>query len=274
MSESDRQIQASFIILQCHSVSMIDSSSQIESINTMFKVVEALDDLHGAGITELADHLDMPKSTVHSHISTLLCNEFVVKHNDKYYVGMKFFEIGNRQRSRLKLYRIAHPHVRDLAIKSGELVGLAIEEHSYGVLLHIVKGENAIQYDMYSGLRTPLHATSTGKAILAHLPSDDISEIVELRGLDPITPHTITSQEELDLELESIREKGYSLHRGEHREGVFGVAVPIMNEEYEVLGSLGISGPMSRLQQQDIEEELIQPLKHIVNIIEVDLRYS
>lgn len=253
---------------------MNQSNSDIESINTTLRIVCSLVELKGGGITDVSNHLDIPKSTVHNHISTLHRNEYIVKEGNLYHLSSRFFELGNQRRNELKLFNIAKSRVQDLAEKTGEIAALTIEEHGHGVLLHVEKGENSTQYEMYSGMRTPLHTTSTGKVILAQYEEEQLNEIIEQKGLEQVTPNTITSEEELKEELAIIREEGFAIHRGERMEGVLGAAVPILDKNQEVCGALGVSGPMSRLGNYDFKEELVSDLHNEANIIEVDLNYS
>ena len=64
----------------------------VKSVETAFRIVDALKTLNGAGVSELAAHLDIPKSTVHNYLSTLVQEEFVVKEGSSYRVGIQFLE--------------------------------------------------------------------------------------------------------------------------------------------------------------------------------------
>jgi DNA-binding IclR family transcriptional regulator len=64
------------------------TGSSVNSVERTFKIVNGLQELDGAGVTELAAHLDLPKSTVHNYLTTLEQEDYVVRENDQYRVGL------------------------------------------------------------------------------------------------------------------------------------------------------------------------------------------
>ena len=97
------------------------------------------------------------------------------------------------------------------------------------------------------GTRWPLHATSTGKAIIA-FEQQGVSRLGE--RLDALTPKTITAREQLQQQLGEIRRRGYAETVDELEEGFSGVAAVVCGENGEVLGALSICGPTQRLPAQ------------------------
>jgi IclR family acetate operon transcriptional repressor len=108
-------------------------------------------------------HLDIPKSTIHNYLSTLVQEEYVVKDGSTYHVGIRFLEYGAYARVQLSIYEIATPEVDELAATTGELANLMVEEHGRGSYLHRARGDKAVQVEAYVGTRVPLHGTALGK---------------------------------------------------------------------------------------------------------------
>lgn len=246
----------------------------VKSTETTVAVVEGLKELEGAGVTELAEYLDVPKSTAHSYLSTLEQEEYVVKEDDAYYVGTRFLEFGAHARSRRGIYDIARPEVDRLAEETGELSNLLIEEHGSGVYLHRAEGSRAVQVDAHVGTRVYLHATSLGKAILAHLPDERVDAIVDQQGLPAITDQTVTDRETLDEALAEIRERGYATDDEERLEGLRCVAAPVLSNDDRVLGAISIAGPTNRLRGDRFTETLPDKVLEAANVVELNVTYS
>lgn len=253
---------------------MSEAKNPIKSTKTTFRIVEALMELDGAGVTELASHLELPKSNVHNYLSTLEEEEYVVKNGSTFHVGIRFLELGAYARSRRDLYRIARPEMHKLADETGELVNLLVEEHGRGTYIYRVSGENAVRVDAHTGTRVRLHCTALGKAILAFLPERRVNEIVDRHGLPKVTDHTITDREELRETLSAVRERGVAFDMEERLEGLKCAAAPVRGNTGRVLGAISISGPQTRISDSHLEEDIPSLLKQATNIIELNVTYS
>lgn len=252
---------------------MTKPNNPIKAIDRTANILEALKKLDGARLTELADHLDMTKSTIHHHLSTLEANELVVSDGDTYKIGMRFFEYGEYIRSEKPIYDIAVPEVNKLADETGELGNLLIEEHGRGIYLHRAHGKQAISLDTGTGSRVYLHHTALGKAILAYLPEQRVNEILERHGLPQTAEETITTRSKLFDELEEIRSRGYSTDKGERVDEVRAVAAPILKKD-EVRGAVSVAGPRSRMQGDWFTTELPELVQRTADVISVNLTYS
>lgn len=246
----------------------------VKSVETAFQIFDALKELNGAGVSELAAHLDIPKSTVHNYLSTLVQEEYVVKDGSSYQVGIRSLEYGAYARVQLDIYEIAKPEVDELAETTGELANLMVEEHGRGSYLHRARGDKAVQVEAHVGTRVPLHGTALGKAILAHLPRERVDEIIETHGLTGSTPNTITDREELEDELAQIRERGVAFDDGERIAGLRCVAAPILSKKDRILGAISVSGPSNRIRDERFTEELPNRVLETVNVIELNVTYS
>jgi IclR family acetate operon transcriptional repressor len=246
----------------------------VKSVETAFRILNALKDLDGAGVSELATHLDIPKSTIHNYLSTLVQEEYVVKDGSTYHVGIRFLEYGAYARVQLSIYEIATPEVDELAATTGELANLMVEEHGRGSYLHRARGDKAVQVEAHVGTRVPLHGTALGKAIMAHLPRERVNEIVERHELPASTPNTITDRETLDDELARIREEGVAFDDEERIAGLRCVAAPILSKNDRVLGAISVAGPSNRIRNDRFTEELPRRVLETVNVIELNVTYS
>lgn len=249
-------------------------STPVNAIGTTFDILAVLKEQDGCGVAELADHLGMPKSTVHDHLRSLHRLGYVVTDDGVYRVGARFLDLGGYARQRMKIYQVAKPEIKKLAAETGEHANLMVEEHGQGIFLYKTEGEDAVQLDTYAGMQVHLHTTALGKAMLAHMPDERIDEIVDRHGLPAVTENTVTDRADLEPELAEIRSRGYATDMEERVEGMRCIAAPIVGPNDDLAGAVSISGPTIRMQGQQFEEELPEAVLGTANVIAVNLTYS
>lgn len=250
------------------------ANNPVKSVVTTFEILQTLRRLDGAGVTEVADRLDLPKSSVHNYLSTLKQEEYVRKEGSEYYVGLRFLDLGRYARQRDDLYQTARPELEALADETGELVNLLVEEHGRGVYVCRERGDQAVNVAASTGNRVSLHATGLGKAILAYLPEERVDEIVDEHGMSAETEYTTTDPRELKDELDDIRDRGVAFDREERLGGLHCVAVPLKDQSNAPIGAISVSGPKSRMTDDRFESELPERLERAANVIELNLTYS
>jgi DNA-binding IclR family transcriptional regulator len=137
------------------------------------------------------------------------------------------------------------------------------------VLLYKSEGPEGVTQKPVTGEYTHMHMTALGKALLTTQSDERVDEIIDTHGLPAATQHTITDRDELFEELEAIREQGYSVEDQERREGIRAIGVPIHDDDGGAIGAVSISGPVSKLTDERISEELLEQIRNAVNIIEI-----
>lgn len=240
----------------------------------MFTILEGLMELDGARISELGEYIEFGNSTVHRHLSTLHELGYVVKDGDVYHVGFRFLDFGEFARERKQLYRVVEPKVEKLASMTEERCQFIVHEHGQGVYLYVGKGENAVQTDSRVGKRVSLHATSSGKSILAYIRDETLDQILNRQGLPAATENTITDETKLRQELADIRDRGYAFSNEEHIGGLRSVGVPLFVADGRVAGGLSVSGPSERMRGDWYHEEIPSYLLGAANEIELKLKYE
>ena len=238
------------------------------------RILEALRQLNGAGVTRIANYLDISKGTIHNHLSTLVEHEYVVKQGPKYHLGMRFFELGEFTRRQTEIYEVAKPEIDTLASETGELANLMIEEHGQGIYIYIARGEQAIKLDTRVGTRQYLHTSALGKAILANMPEERFEEIIERRGLPAETPNTVTDKSELVAELDEIRGRGVAFDGEERAEGIRCVAAPVTNNEGALIGAVSVSAPSTRLKAERFREVIPEKVQDTATVIGLNASFS
>ncbi|AXG06399.1 IclR family transcriptional regulator [Haloplanus rubicundus] len=253
------------------------SPRTLKTVERTAQVIKALETLDGAGVTELATHLDMSKSSTYHYLATLREEDFVVKNGDQYELGLQLLLSGEYVRNRNLLYRYGKEEVEELAETTGEYANLFTEQHGKGINLYKVRGSDAVGSGYQTDkLQQPdqLHCTATGKAILAFLPEDRVDDILDEHGLPERTENTITDRDELHDELATVRERGYAYNDEEEVEGLRAVGAPVIDRDDTVLGSLSVAGPTSRLKGTPFDEELPEQVQRAANVIEVNINMA
>ena len=250
---------------------MNEPKNAVEAVQTSLDILEAIQNLEEAGITELANELDLTKGTVHNHISTLRYNDYIIKtENDTYQLGLRFLDVAHHAKKRIGVYDIVRQEVDKLAHESGEMALFTVEEHGIGICLYRSLGKESIETVLHVGYRSHLHHTAVGKAILANLPQENVEEIIERRGLPRLTEDTVTKPHNLYEELEQIRERGIAFNRGETIHGLSGAGAPVIAPGGNVAGAISIIGPTRRMNEDRLYGDISDMLLKSANIIEVN----
>lgn len=148
-----------------------------------------------------------------------------------------------------------------------------IEEHGRVSYLYKAVGDQGVETASSAGTQQDLHSTSLGKAILAHLPEEEVESIIENNGLPPKTENTITDQDELMAELKETRERRYAIDDEENISGLRCIAAPVMNDD-AVFAAVSVSGPSSRLSGETLTEDLPATVMRTANVIEFNTKFS
>ncbi|MFA1610832.1 IclR family transcriptional regulator [Halobellus rubicundus] len=248
------------------------SRNRIKAISTMFTIVDGLRELETAGVSELADHLDMPSSTVHIYLKTLEEEGFVLNDDGQYRSSLRFLELGGDIRQRMSIFRTVRPQVDELSAQTNEVANLGIEEDGKRVLLYTSEPSEGVFDNSPVGQYTHMHWTALGKALLAQLPDQRIHDIVDRHGLPEATDRTITDRETLFERIETIRDRGFSIEDEERRRGIKALAVPIQYDSNpSPPAAVSISGPKRRIGEESYDG-LLDAIKNAVNVSE--LRYK
>lgn len=247
----------------------------IQTVERACDLLEILKELDGATLTEVAEEADISKSSAYNHLHTLLDRGYVEREEDTYQVGLKWLGLAGYARDNHPLYQIGREATMNLAKETGEVAALTTENGGKSVYLYQIQGENAVKYGSHLGTRLPLHATAAGKAMLAHLSSAELHDIIDRHGLAQFTEQTITHRDVLEDELATVREQGYSIDDEERIVGMRGIGAPITDESNGgLLGALAIGGSTVNIQGTKFTEKFPTIVIRHARNIEISATYS
>jgi DNA-binding IclR family transcriptional regulator len=248
------------------------SSRTIRAVDISCRILKTLKRHGSLGVTAIATELDHSKSTVHSHLATLVENDLLVKDGDQYKLSLLHLDMAEQVKAQVGNYDIVRSEVDTLAERTQEVARFAVAEQGRIVCLYKRTSGNGMKTPPSVGKTQPLHSSAIGKAILSTFPDGRVGEIVDDRDLERKTENTITSRERLFQELQQIRERGYAVDREENVEGIRCVAAPVYYRS--IRGGVSVTAPASRLQGARLEEELPDQVCRTANLIEVNSRFQ
>lgn len=228
----------------------------IQSVDRALSLLEALAEAGGeASLTDLSRRTCLNVSTCHHLLATLVKWGYVTRLPGRrgYALGARVLHLGQAFMSQIDLPRRAHPHLDRINVATGETVNLAVLQGDSVVTLVKREARHAVRVDTGAlGMAEAVHASATGKAMLAWLPENEIHRILKLRGMTRFTEATFTDSAMLIEELRHVRRNGFALDREECQPGVTSVAAVIRNHTGAVVGAIGASTPTLRADESHL----------------------
>jgi len=222
-------------------------------VERSYRILEFVRDNEPVSLTAVSEVLELSKSTIHRHLSTLVSAGYLIREDGQYRVSFEFLSYANQIHLRDPSYPKIKRKVRELADESEELVQFTTDEERRLVYLFKETGRNGLLSQSDARTFRPLHSTAGGKAILSTWPREKVEAYIDQNGLEAITEQTITSPDTLFERLEQVRERGYATNKEETVEGLGAISVPVQDQDDSVIGALGISGPINRVVNDDDE---------------------
>jgi IclR family acetate operon transcriptional repressor len=233
----------------------VSGASPVQSVDRAVSILELLAGRGELGITELASRLGVHKSTAFRLAAALERRGLIEQTRERgaYRLGFGLLRLAGAMSGQMDLNQQSRPVCRRLADEVGETVNVAVLDGSSAVNIDQVLGRSSITTHNWVGQRTPLHATSSGKVLLAHLPDDHAAALIA-EGLESSTPRTLTDPAALYEQLAHARATGYAYTVEELEPGLNAVAAPIRGPGGLVIAAVSASGPSFRLPEARIPE--------------------
>ena len=225
-----------------------NSVAAVQSVDRALSVLEILAAHGEAGVTEVAAELGVHKSTAFRLVAVLESRGFVEQLADrgKYRLGFGIVRLAGAAAAKLDIAQEGRPICEALAADVEETVNIAILDSDRAVNISQVRGPAALSTHNWVGQGTPLHATSSGKVLLAHAP-DAVRKDVLSRELRRFTSATITDPEALQQHLDGVVERGWGSTVEEYEVGLNALAAPVRDASGDVIAALSVSGPSFRM---------------------------
>jgi IclR family acetate operon transcriptional repressor len=210
----------------------------------------------GINLADLSKLVGLHTSTAFHLVRTMV--ELGVVRQDRrtkrYHLGRKIFSLAANASSEIDLVATATPFLETLAQKTGESSHLGLRSGNDVVLAARVAGSGAFQLVERAGGLRPAHCTGLGKVLMASLPEPQFESWLQNAPLTASTPNTITEPGHLRSEIERVRQTGVAFDDAEYDPEVRCIAAPVWDFTGQVVGAVGVSGPIWRMNLQRMNE--------------------
>jgi DNA-binding IclR family transcriptional regulator len=221
-------------------------------------------DLFGAdqpewGTSEVARAASLPVPTAHRILTALAGRRYLARdeRTRRFRLGPAALDLGERARAVVDLRRVALPVLRRLARETDETALLTVPNSArdHSVCLERVESSQPLRLSVEPGRQLPLHAGASQKALLAFLAEEEVDRIASA-SLERLCRATITDGGALRSDLVEVRTRGWAISFEETNVGVWGVAVPLLDDEGAAVAAVGLAGPSARLSQSAVLDHL------------------
>lgn len=227
----------------------LSTSNTLTSVTKALRVLKVFDTSNPVWrIGEISEKLDMSKSTTSRIVQTLVDEEFLIKDKSLpgYRLGSATLSLGGHFVGESELYQEVAPVLNKLVLETGESAHIAIKNNRRVLYLNKQIGPYYSDIQTQTGSNNPVHATSSGKVLLAYSDEDTI-DIILSSEMIAYTEHTVTNPLKIRKQLDDIRTYGYSYSSEELTLGNYSIAAPVFNYEGEIVCAIAIVGPVTRL---------------------------
>jgi IclR family acetate operon transcriptional repressor len=210
------------------------------AIRKVVAVVEAM--AHGHRVTEIARATRLPTSTVHRILQELVDVGWARESEDRRYaLGARLLTVAGHAEGSFLVVRAARPILRTLRERTGHTVHLGVREGDEVVYVDKLDGRRAYQMRSRIGLSISLHSTAIGKAILAHLPDDEVRRIAARTGLPARTERTITDVSLLLGHIAKVREAGFAIDDEENEVHTRCIGAAVIDHRGQAIAAVSLS---------------------------------
>jgi IclR family acetate operon transcriptional repressor len=242
--------------------STVKSVGGVQSLTRALSILDALAETdEGLTLTLLARRVALPPSTAHRLLTTLQRQHFVrfEPSSMSWQIGVQAFVVGNAFVRSRDVVAVASPYMYRMMEESGETANLYVLSGGEAICMAQVQWHQMIRAISRPGGRVGLHSTAVGKAMLAHLPRQEVVDITARHGLPRATRNTIVSFKKLQADLTKIRSRGFAVDDEECALGLRCVAAPILDDRGVAHAALSLAAPTAR-----ISNERLAPLGSMV----------
>ena len=230
--------------------------SGVQSLGRAFAIMEEVArNRDGIALADLSKRVGLHNSTTFHLVKTMVALGYVrqMKDTKRYRIGRPLFALAASALDEIEMVSLATPVLEDLSRETGESGHFAVRMGDSVVVIARTAGPGAFQLADRVGVVRPAHCTALGKIILAALRPEQLERYLDRVELKPYTPKSIVERGVLRKEIEDVRQSGIAFDDGEFDPEVRCVAVPVRDFTGQVVGTIGISGPIWRLSIQALQ---------------------
>ena len=247
----------------------------VQSLERGFAILEQVaQSREGIGLAELSKKVGLHNSTTFHLVKTMVSLGYIrqSKETKRYRIGRPLFTLAAGSLDEIELVSLATPILEDLSAATGESGHFAVRSGDSVVVIAKTSGTGAFQLTDRVGVVRPAHCTALGKVLLAALSPQQLERFIQGQELRSYTPKTITDPDLLRQDIAEVARTGVAFDDGEFSPEVRCVAVAVHDFTAQIVGALGISGPVWRLSIQVLQTKT-ELVKEAARRLSRDLGY-
>ncbi len=246
--------------------------SGVQSIQRAFALLRALA-VGSAGVTDLAERADLPKSTV-ARLLSALEEEGAVEQlstGGEYRLGTGLIDLAGAVGPGRNLIAAARPYLLDLMEQTKETSGVAVLEGTMAHYLDNVESDEEVQVRGWTGELIPLNVVSSGIVLLAGQPQEFVDRYLS-KPLTRSTKASVTDREQIKARLKQVKADGYIWMYAEFDESINSVAAPVIDGSRGTVAALHVHGPAYRFPAAKDATAIGQLVRDAAEKLSVQLR--
>ncbi len=243
--------------------------SGVQSVNRALDLLREFPK-HGPeiGLSDLARYLNLNKTTTYRILKTLEGQGFIARSPDGrcYRLGIRVFELGTYFQGQLDVRRLSLPHLIDVTNRTGEATFLCVREGNKALCIEKVEAKHGNEYfALRIGGRQPLHCGGASRSLLLALDGQEIEDYAARTGLKPLTPHSITTLDQLKEDINRTRAQGYAFSNEDVTLGIAAIGAPIRDYSGEIVAAVSVSGMAQSFRERlaELSFEIIRTASRI-----------
>lgn len=256
------------------------TSKDPEFLSTLergLRVLKAFDEDHPEmTLSEVAAKTGLPPAVARRCLITLVELGYVGQHERKFLLRPAVLTIGSAFLASMQIEQVVLPPLQALRDQTGDSASLAVLSGAQILYVAHVSTDRRFRVAAGVGTRFPFHATSLGKAIAAHLPSDERAALLSGAPFQRFTERTVTDGSAMGERFALIAERGYDSALDELDYGIVSVAVPIFGQDRgvhkRVIASINCSTSTTRISQDELVRTRLPLLRRAAGEIEASLK--
>jgi IclR family KDG regulon transcriptional repressor len=236
----------------------MSTSAKPSQVRVLLKTLDILEAIkqnpETMALADLSRKVGMPRPTVYRILTTLEARGYLDRQSDgSYRMATKFFSLQSDTTKEQELLRVAKQPMERLSAECKETVNLGTLDGGEVVVIATVESPLSIRMSSKIGNRRFAHSTALGKVMLSGMGADELDRLIQVKGLEKMTPNTITSRADLLKEVRRIRKLGYAVDDQENEMDGRCLGAPILDSRDSVIAALSISAPVFRMAHDRVK---------------------
>jgi IclR family pca regulon transcriptional regulator len=236
----------------------IAKADYIEGMAKGMAVLESFDtERQRLNATQAAARAGITRAAARRHLLTLAHLGYLESDGSHFWLAPKVLRFSGSYLASARLPRVLQPTLNRLAAMTGESFSAVVLDGDEVVIVARSGSTRVLAYGLHLGARLPVHATSTGRMLLAAQPKTAFSAWMKGRELPRLTLHTVTDPKAFRALIEAARAQDHCFASEEHELGVHALAVPLRNMRGQAVAALNVVAAPQRLDPERMRRELL-----------------